>query len=48
MDAGKYTLVVDAEWNDCVKLDELYDDILVRVYSVVNNLKLTKVDDHIG
>jgi len=32
LDAGKYVLAIDVIWDKCVKLDPLYDDVLVRAF----------------
>lgn len=33
IEKGNYTLVVDVCWDECIKQDPLYDDILVRLYA---------------
>lgn len=33
IESGKYTLVVDVCWDECVKLDPGYDDVLVRIFT---------------
>ena len=32
LDPGNYTIVIDAIWDESIKFDEKYDDVLLRVY----------------
>lgn len=34
--SGKYTLIVDVSWDDCIEADAGFDDILVRVFTGEN------------